>query len=86
MNTSLPQNSPVSSLTYSTAESTINLDKPVSNMAASGAIQGYMAIALLCGLFLSCFLYKQHRTYRSSVLKQQIAMLERLWKIESCDY
>lgn len=44
---------------------------------------GFGGMLLFISLVLGAVLYKRHRTYRASLLCQQIETLERMWQLPS---
>jgi hypothetical protein len=48
--------------------------KSIANIAL------WIGYLLPCGACLGIFLYDKYSAYRSAILKEQIEMLERLWK------
>lgn len=55
-----------------------------ASSASSGAIVGCLSIAIALSVALFALGYKRYRTrQRARMLKQQVAMLEAMWRISS---
>lgn len=58
-----------------------NLITQVNQYWSTNSLVGTLFIIFVCGASLSLFLYKKHHNHRAAVLRQNIEMLERLWRI-----